>query len=73
MTKEAFVSECRKVDALIFQIIQNHNGSISAEHGVGLTKKPFLHFTRSAAEIALMKEIKKAFDPHNIINPGKIL
>ncbi len=73
MTKEEFVKECRKVDALIFQAIKNQQGSISAEHGVGLTKKPFLSFTRSAEEIALMRGVKMVFDPDHIINPGKLI
>lgn len=72
MSKEEFVKECQKVDAHVFQTIAKHNGSISAEHGVGLTKKPFLQYTRSAAEVEIMKGIKKVFDPDNIINPGKI-
>lgn len=73
MTKEEFVKECRKVDELVFASIQKQKGSISAEHGVGLTKKPFLHFTRSNAEISLMKGIKQVFDPDQIMNPGKVL
>ncbi len=72
MNKETFVKECRKVDELVFQTIQKYRGSISAEHGVGLSKKSFLHYSRSAAEVEIMKSIKKAFDPDNIINPGKI-
>lgn len=73
MTKEAFVTECRKVDELVFQCVARHGGSISAEHGVGLTKKSFLKFSRSEAEIDLMRGIKKVFDPDGIINPGKVL
>lgn len=73
MTKEAFVQECRKVDSLIFAEIQKVQGSISAEHGVGLTKKSFLHHTRSREEIALMKNIKSVFDPDGIMNPGKVI
>lgn len=73
MTKEAFVQECRKVDSIIFTEIQKVQGSISAEHGVGLTKKSFLHHTRSPDEIALMKKIKSAFDPDGIMNPGKVI
>jgi glycolate oxidase subunit GlcD len=73
MTKEEFVKECRKVDVLVFEAIMKHKGSISAEHGVGLTKKPFLRFTRSQAEINMMKGIKKVFDPDNIMNPGKVI
>lgn len=72
MSKEDFVKECQKVDTLAFEVTQQFNGSISAEHGVGLTKKPFLHFSRSPEEIALMKQIKHCFDPKNIMNPGKI-
>lgn len=72
MTKENFVTECRKVDQLIFATIKKYQGSISAEHGVGLTKKSFLNFTRSNAEIELMKQVKKVFDPDLIINPGKL-
>ncbi len=73
MTKEAFVKDCRIVDEMIFKTIQKHKGSISAEHGVGLTKKSFLNYTRSNAEIELMKGIKKVFDPDQIMNPGKVL
>ncbi|MGE3760106.1 MAG: FAD-binding oxidoreductase [Pseudobdellovibrionaceae bacterium] len=72
LTKEAFVQECRKVDSMIFGAIKNHGGSISAEHGVGLTKKSFLPMSRSPQEILIMKAIKKVLDPDGIINPGKI-
>lgn len=72
MTKEAFVSECQRVDKKIFECIKRFDGSISAEHGVGLTKKPFLSYSRSKEEIEIFKSIKKIFDPNNIINPGKI-
>ena len=73
LTKENFVIECRKVDELIFKAVQKQKGSISAEHGVGLTKKSFLTFTRSQDEIEIMKGIKKVFDPDLIMNPGKVI
>ncbi|MFV8258788.1 FAD-binding oxidoreductase [Bdellovibrio bacteriovorus] len=73
MTKEEFVKECRKVDVMVFDAVKKYKGSISAEHGVGLTKKSFLNYTRSEAEIQLMRGIKKVFDPDNIINPGKVI
>lgn len=72
MTKEAFLQEVRKVDQLVFEAVHRQKGSISAEHGVGLTKKSFLTYTRSPAEIELMRGIKKVFDPAGIINPGKV-
>lgn len=73
MTKEEFVQECRKVDVMVFDTVKKYKGSISAEHGVGLTKKSFLNYTRSEAEIEIMRGIKKVFDPDNIMNPGKVI
>lgn len=72
MQKEAFVQECRKVDVLVFKTVKKYQGAISAEHGVGLTKKDFLTYTRSPEEITLMKQMKKSFDPDGIMNPGKV-
>ncbi|NVK87734.1 MAG: FAD-binding oxidoreductase [Gammaproteobacteria bacterium] len=69
---DEFVERCRQVNPLIFTEIQNLGGSISAEHGVGLVKKDYLGYSRSEAEIALMKRIKLAFDPKGILNPGKL-
>lgn len=60
------------VDEIVFNAVRDRNGSISAEHGVGTMKKDYLHFTRSEDEIALMRRVKLAFDPNNILNPGKI-
>jgi FAD/FMN-containing dehydrogenase len=53
--------------------VRRHGGSVSAEHGIGLLKKPWLEYTRSPAEIERMRAIKKAFDPNGILNPGKVL
>lgn len=72
MATQDFLRECKRVDQIMFTMIEKFRGSISAEHGVGLTKKPFLSHTRSDAEIRLMKGIKAAFDPDGILNPGKI-
>ena len=47
-------------------------GTISAEHGIGTQKVQALHLVRSAQEIATMRAIKRALDPQNIMNPGKI-
>jgi FAD/FMN-containing dehydrogenase len=57
---------------LVYSWVEKVQGSVSAEHGVGLIKKPFLSCSRQPAEIALMKVIKQALDPHHLLNPGKI-
>ena len=72
ISKEDFVEECQRVDELVFTAGKNQEGSISAEHGVGLTKRPFLHFSRSETEIQIMRDIKKVLDPDGIMNPGKV-
>lgn len=73
LPKDQFLQKCIGVSDILFRIIKDLDGSISAEHGVGLVKKPFLAFSRDPIEIILMKEIKKVFDPDNILNPGKVL
>ncbi|MEH6568456.1 MAG: FAD-binding oxidoreductase [Halioglobus sp.] len=67
-----FQARCGAVSKWVFEIVQRYGGSISAEHGVGLLKKDYLPYSRSALEIQLMRQIKQAFDPAGIMNPGKI-
>ena len=71
--KEDFFQECKRVSQFVFEVIEKYQGSISAEHGLGLLKKDFLHYTRSADEITYMHAMKKIFDPMGIMNPGKLL
>ncbi|MBS7638393.1 hypothetical protein KEJ49_05885, partial [Candidatus Bathyarchaeota archaeon] len=47
-------------------------GTVSGEHGVGYTKKKYLPYKVGRVQVELMKAIKRAFDPHNILNPGKV-
>jgi len=61
------------VEACVYEPLRPIGGSISAEHGIGLEKKPWLDVSRSADERKLMKDIKQLLDPGNILNPGKIL
>ncbi|NVJ59270.1 MAG: FAD-binding oxidoreductase [Gammaproteobacteria bacterium] len=68
-----FVEKCRSVNPLIFDTIKKLDGSISAEHGVGLVKKDYLNYSRSESEIELMRQIKQVFDPMGICNPGKLI
>ncbi len=62
-----------KAEAIIYGLLKPHNGSVSAEHGIGLEKRDWLHVTRSPQELALMRTLKNAMDPKNILNPGKVL
>jgi FAD/FMN-containing dehydrogenase len=61
------------VEETVYGPLRRLGGSISAEHGVGLQKREFLSWTRSPEELALMRTLKRALDPKNILNPGKIL
>ncbi|EAA3799257.1 hypothetical protein DOQ73_23675 [Salmonella enterica subsp. enterica] len=72
LSKDEFFAKCAVVNQWVFETVQKYNGSISAEHGVGMTKRDYLHYSRSEAEITYMKAIKAVFDPNGIMNPGKI-
>jgi len=72
MEQTDFVHDCERVTKLLADLLQRFGGSISAEHGIGLVKKPYLSSTRSPAEITLMRAVRAAFDPQGILNPGKV-
>lgn len=72
MAQPEFVAECERVTKLLAGELQRHGGSISAEHGIGLVKKPYLASTRDEAEIALMRGIRRVLDPDGLMNPGKL-
>ncbi|WBE25707.1 FAD-binding oxidoreductase [Denitrificimonas caeni] len=72
LSKDEFFAQCATVNQWVFETVQQYNGSISAEHGVGMTKRDYLHYSRSAEEVAYMQAIKAVFDPNGIMNPGKI-
>ncbi|MDH3692428.1 MAG: FAD-binding oxidoreductase, partial [Gammaproteobacteria bacterium] len=61
------------VEEIVYQPLTAIHGSVSAEHGVGLEKKPYLHWCRNENEIALMRLLKRSMDPKGILNPGKVL
>ncbi|HVZ21966.1 MAG TPA: FAD-linked oxidase C-terminal domain-containing protein [Vicinamibacterales bacterium] len=66
------VARARAAERVLFERVVALEGSISGEHGIGFAKRPYLGLELSADEIALMKRVKAAFDPANILNPGKI-
>ena len=76
-TKEQFEAECKKIETSLFPLIKKHQGSASAEHGIGILKKSWLTYSRSSEELQLFKAIKKAFrkkslEYHPDKNPGKV-
>lgn len=73
LSVDAFYERCHRISPALFEAVRARRGSISAEHGVGLLKRDFLEFSRSPAEIALMRSLKRVFDPNGVMNPGKLL
>lgn len=63
----------KEITDLVFGLVAGEGGTISAEHGIGLLKKPYLKLSRTREELELMKTIKHALDPNNILNAGKVL
>ena len=60
------------IDEVIYGLIQELHGAVSAEHGIGLMKKQFLPYSKSEPEIALMKALKQTLDPQGVLNPGRV-
>jgi FAD/FMN-containing dehydrogenase len=70
---DRYLEERAAVAALIYDITASFNGSISAEHGIGLAKREDLRHYRGGVELSLMRTVKAALDPANIMNPGKVI
>ncbi|MCK1576954.1 hypothetical protein IVB09_36630 [Bradyrhizobium sp. 174] len=62
----------QELEKLAYQITSEFGGSISAEHGIGIVKRPYLKMSRTPEEIETMRTLKRALDPNNILNPGRI-
>lgn len=60
-------------DRIVYEPLKQFEGSISAEHGIGTEKVPWLNISRSLAEIAVMRGLKATLDPSNILNPGRVI
>ncbi|KAF2246293.1 D-lactate dehydrogenase-like protein 2 [Trematosphaeria pertusa] len=63
----------KQLEPYVYEWVQKKNGSISAEHGLGITKKPYIGYSRSDTMIKLMKQIKNLYDPNGIMNPYKYI
>ena len=61
-----------KIEAIVYGALKSLRGSVSAEHGIGLEKKPWLSISRSETQVAMMRAIKTALDPKNTLSPGNI-
>ncbi len=63
----------RRVEGIVYGALGERQGSVSAEHGIGLEKRSYLKLCRTQEEIGLMRTLKRALDPKGILNPGKVL
>ncbi len=69
----AFLSRWEEINRVVHDIVHEFGGSISAEHGIGVMKRDEILRYKSAAEIETMRALKRALDPNNILNPGKVV
>src|SRR4029078_9956255 len=73
MDRAIFLNYWEALNAAVHEIVLDLGGSISAEHGIGRLKRDLLPHAKSVIEVELMRKIKAAFDPNEILNPGKLL
>jgi FAD/FMN-containing dehydrogenase len=73
LERAEFFAKTKAADHEMFKLVQAHKGSISAEHGIGLLKKDYLGYSRSPAELDVLRSVKRALDPKNLLNPGKVI
>jgi FAD/FMN-containing dehydrogenase len=73
MDRAAFLARAPEIHAIVHGIVVELGGSISAEHGIGRYKRELLRTVKSDIELEMMHRIKRAFDPNNILNPGRVL
>ena len=70
----AFLRDCEPlVNTIVYDAVSRYDGSISAEHGVGTLKRDKLERHKSPVALSLMRSIKQSLDPHNLLNPGRVL
>jgi FAD/FMN-containing dehydrogenase len=72
MTPLRSADDEQALDAIVYGMLPA-GGSVSAEHGVGVSKKEWLSVSRSASEIALMRSLKQHLDPRGILNSGRVI
>jgi FAD/FMN-containing dehydrogenase len=73
MDKLVFLAQWERFNRIVHDIVHRMNGSIAAEHGVGLIKRDELALYKDPVALDLMRIVKTALDPQNILNPGKVI
>jgi FAD/FMN-containing dehydrogenase len=73
MDKRAFIAQWQRFNRIVHDIVHAMNGSIAAEHGIGLIKREELTLYKDPVAVDLMQTLKRALDPKNILNPGKVV
>ncbi len=71
--KKQFLAAWEDMNDVVFGLVQKYEGSISAEHGIGLLKRERMAAIKTPVELEMMQSLKALFDPHGIMNPGKLL
>ena len=71
--RAAFDAAEDRIEEAVYDVIDRHKGSISAEHGVGLARRADIARRKQPAEIAMMRAVKAALDPAGLMNPGKMI
>ena len=63
----------KKVNDILYGVVRDLGGSVSAEHGIGTEKRSYLGWSRTPEEVELMRVLKRTLDPKGILNPGKVI
>ena len=73
MDKQAYLAQWKPMNDVVHGVVVEYDGSISAEHGIGVLKRDELPRYKDATALALMRALKQALDPRGLLNPGRVL
>jgi len=63
----------RLIEPFLYEYVSERHGSISAEHGIGFSKRHYMHFSQTAPAVDMMRQLKQTLDPRGILNPYKTI
>jgi FAD/FMN-containing dehydrogenase len=72
MPDPSLIDARKRIEAVVYGVVEDLGGSVSAEHGIGRLKAPYLRLSRTPEELEIMVEIKRTFDPNGILSPGRV-